>query len=86
MARHQPKKVNDRRQEVLGILIIACALLVFLALISYHSSDYPNSGSPQSIKNWLGIAGATISHYLFVYTIGYSSLIFPFLLFLLGWI
>jgi S-DNA-T family DNA segregation ATPase FtsK/SpoIIIE len=85
MARRNMKKENDRRQEVLGILIMAFALLVFLSLISYHASDYPNSGSPQTIKNWLGIAGASISHILYVYTIGYSSLIFPFLLFLLGW-
>ena len=85
MARRSKKNDNQRRQEILGILIMAFALLVFLALVSYHPSDFPNSGSPAGIRNWLGIAGSYISHFLFVFTIGYSCLIFPFLLFLLGW-
>jgi S-DNA-T family DNA segregation ATPase FtsK/SpoIIIE len=85
MTRSNQKNQNDRRQEVLGILIMAFALLVFLALISYHPSDFPNSGKPAQIKNWLGIAGSYISHSLYVFTIGYSCLLFPFLLFLLGW-
>ena len=76
---------NERRRELLGILIMAFALLIFLGLLSYHHSDYPNSGSPKVVKNWLGLIGAWFSYYLYVYTIGYSCLILPFLVFLLGW-
>jgi S-DNA-T family DNA segregation ATPase FtsK/SpoIIIE len=79
------KRQDDQRREILGILIIAFAVLVFLGLISYHPSDYPNSGSPDFVKNWLGLAGAWISHYLYVYSIGYACLIFPLLIFLFGW-
>lgn len=79
------KKQEDQRREILGILIMAFAALVFLGLISYHPSDYPNSGSPDFVRNWLGLAGAWISHYLYVYSIGYACLIFPLLIFLFGW-
>jgi len=74
-----------RRREILGILVMAMSLLILLALVSYHPGDYPNSGSPVQVKNWLGLAGAWISYTLYVYTIGYPCLILPFLLFLLGW-
>jgi S-DNA-T family DNA segregation ATPase FtsK/SpoIIIE len=80
------KKINnERKKELLGILIMALALLVFLGLISYHPADYPNSGSMEEVQNWLGLAGAYISYTLYVYTIGYSCLVIPFLLFLFGW-
>lgn len=84
-AKKEIKKQEDQRREILGILIIAFAVLVFLGLISYHPSDYPNSGSPALARNWLGLAGAWISYYLYVYSIGYACLIFPLLIFLFGW-
>jgi len=81
------KKRTDytKKLEFLGILIMVTALMIFLAVVSYHPSDYPNSGSPANVQNWLGLGGAWISYYLYVYTIGYACLVFPFLLFLLGW-
>jgi S-DNA-T family DNA segregation ATPase FtsK/SpoIIIE len=79
------KRREDWQLEALGMVIMAFGLLLFLGLVSYHPSDYPNSGSVDSYKNWLNLSGAWISHYLFVYTIGYASLIFPFMLFLFGW-
>jgi len=85
MAKKTSHKGAEINREVLGVLIMAFAVLIFLGLISYKPSDYPNSGSPESIRNWLGLAGACISHFLYVYTIGYSGILFPFLLFLLGW-
>ena len=65
-------KTDDTKQEALGILIMAFALLIFLGLVSYNPEDFPNSGNPAAIKNWLGLAGSWLSHYLYVYTIGYS--------------
>ena len=85
MANKNQNKHDTQRKEILGFLIMAFALLVFLGLVSFHYTDYPNSGSETGIKNWLGLAGAWISYYLFVYTIGYSCLLFPFVMFLLGW-
>jgi len=85
MAKKDTNRQDERKREVLGILIMAFGVLFFLGLISYHATDYSNSGSENAVGNWLGLAGAYISHYLFVYTIGYASLIVPFLLFLFGW-
>ncbi|MFO7889308.1 MAG: DNA translocase FtsK [bacterium] len=78
-------KEYERHREILGIMIMAFALLIFIGLVSYNPGDYPNSGSKANVTNWLGLAGAWISHYIFVYTIGYSSLVFPLLFFLIGW-
>ncbi len=81
-------KDNSRREELLGVLIIALSVLIFLGLISrfIYPTDYPNqSSSSQITKNWLGLAGAWISYYLNDYTIGYSCIVFPFILFHLGW-
>ncbi len=61
------------------------AVLVFIGLVSYNPEDYPNSGSPEVVTNWLGLAGAWISYHLYVYTIGYPCLVFPFIVFLFGW-
>lgn len=85
MSKKKTNPADERRREILGILVMALALLIALGLISYHPSDYPNSGSAKDVKNWLGVAGAWISHYLYVYTIGYPCLFIPFLIFLLGW-
>ena len=88
MAGKEKNKVDERRREVLGILIMALAMLIFLGLISrfIHPTDYPNSSSSDKVvRNWLGLAGAWISYYLNDYTIGHSCVIFPFLIFLLGW-
>ncbi len=85
MAARRKNKRDERRREVLGILIMALALLIALGLVSYHPTDFPNSGSSQEVQNWLGLAGAWISYYLYVFTIGYSCVIVPFILFLLGW-
>ncbi len=81
---HNSKK-KDIRLEILGILIMAFALLIFLGLISYHPSDYPNTGARTAVRNWLGLAGSLIAYGLYTYTIGYACLILPLLLFLLGW-
>jgi S-DNA-T family DNA segregation ATPase FtsK/SpoIIIE len=86
MASSEKKQKNDQKQEVLGILLMVMAFLLALALISYRVSDYPNSGSRETVQNWLGLAGAYVSHLLFVFTIGYASFIIPFLIFLLGWV
>ena len=85
MNRQTRKKQRDQKREAIGILLMAFALLIFLGLVSYHQTDYPNSGSPDAVRNWLGLAGSWISYYLYVYTIGYACLIFPLLLFMLGW-
>ncbi len=36
------------------------------------------------MKNWLGLAGAYLSHWFYVYTIGYASIVFSIVIFLFG--
>ncbi|MBN2105303.1 DNA translocase FtsK [bacterium] len=76
---------QGRLMEAFGVGIMMLALLIFVALISYHPSDFPNSGSRDQIQNWVGEAGAVIAFHLHVHTIGYACLIFPVLIFLFGW-
>jgi S-DNA-T family DNA segregation ATPase FtsK/SpoIIIE len=76
---------NNRWLEIFGVMMMMLALLIFIGLISYHPSDYPNSGSRDQIMNWVGEAGAIIAYYMHVFTIGYACLIFPVLIFLFGW-
>lgn len=78
------KTKQAHKREILGLLIISLAILLFLGLVSYHASDYPNSGNPRAVKNWLGLAGAYLSHGLYVYTIGYASIVFSIVIFLFG--
>ncbi len=79
------KKTEERKREILGVLLMVFALLIFFGIISYRPEDFPNAGSPENVKNWLGLAGAWMSHYLYVYTIGYSCGVLPLLVFMLGW-
>jgi S-DNA-T family DNA segregation ATPase FtsK/SpoIIIE len=85
MAEKKNIKKNQQKREILGILIMAFAILLLLGMVSYHSSDYPASGNPKAVRNWLGLAGAYFSHALFVYSIGYASILFPLVVFLFGW-
>jgi S-DNA-T family DNA segregation ATPase FtsK/SpoIIIE len=78
-------KEDRRKRELLGVLIMALAVLLLLGIVSYRASDFPAGGGSGPVKNWLGLAGAFISHYFYIYTIGYASIIFPLIVFLLGW-
>jgi S-DNA-T family DNA segregation ATPase FtsK/SpoIIIE len=104
-SRREPRRgSHDRRSAIVGILMIASALLVLIALVSYDPIDEANAdirvtdlakaltGDPQArakadtAHNWLGLAGAILSDALIKSTIGYSILIFPFLLGYWGWV
>lgn len=78
------KSKQTQKREILGLLIISFAILLFLGLVSYHASDYPNSGNARAVKNWLGLAGAYLSYWFYVYTIGYASIVFSIVIFLFG--
>jgi S-DNA-T family DNA segregation ATPase FtsK/SpoIIIE len=62
--------IKDKlKREIIGLLLVAIAIFLFLSLISYNPAD-PSlfSFSSQKIKvisNWMGIVGAYISGLLF---------------------
>ena len=79
---------SARKVEIIGISLIAIAVLIGLCIISYTPEDdqylqtltftdiYKPDASARMIQNWLGPLGAFLS-YLFIHiTFGYSSIIF----------
>ncbi len=71
------------KHEIIGILLIAVGVFLFLSLVSYHPMDpsFFSYTSPKvkEIHNWMGIVGAYISALLFQ-GFGYSSFLIPFVL------
>ncbi len=76
--------VKERlRHEVVGILLVALGIFIFLGLVSYAPMD-PSFFSYTSLKvreihNWMGIVGAYASSLLFQ-GFGFSSFLIPFVL------
>ncbi len=80
------KRLNDSKQEeILGILLMTLAILIFLSLASYRPHEQPENIKIGQIENRLGIAGVYISYFLVQGLIGYPAFVFPIILFILGW-
>ncbi len=71
------------KHEIIGILLIAVAVFLFLSLISYHPMDpsFFSYTSPKvkEIHNWMGIVGAYLSGLLFQ-GFGFPSFLISFVL------
>lgn len=88
---------SARKVEIVGIIVIAIAVLLGLSILSYTPEDYqyarslkftdlfnPDANS-RLVQNWLGPVGAYISHFL-VYTLfGYTSILFALIIGFNGW-
>ncbi|MEJ7846861.1 MAG: DNA translocase FtsK 4TM domain-containing protein [Pyrinomonadaceae bacterium] len=76
---------HSRTNEVLAVILLALAVLVFLCLVSFNESDPAyNTASSQKIQNWIGVVGAFIADWVFQFvgTVGY---LLPALLALIAW-
>ena len=83
---------SARKVEIIGISLIAIAVLIGLCILSYTPGDYQYlqtltvtdiykpDASARMIQNWLGPLGAFLSNLLVYYTFGYPSIIFSLLL------
>jgi len=72
--------------DVIALILVALAALVFLCLVSGSVTDrtwLPNSSSSLPIKNWTGVAGATVAALLFN-SIGWTSHLVPILILLVA--
>lgn len=69
------------------IILIALALFLFAALITYHSSDpgWSYTGSRGNIQNAAGVVGAWFSDVLYS-LFGYLSYLFPVIIAYSGWL
>ncbi len=72
------KSINTRSawREVCGILIATFGLLLFLATLSYNSSDIGLFRNQTTAYNWIGPLGANISFVIFMY-FGIAGYIIP---------
>lgn len=88
---------SARKVEIIGISLIAIAVLVGLCIVSYTPEDYqyvrtlsfgdvfqPDT-SARLIQNFLGPVGAFLSHLLVFYAFGYMSILIAGILGYTGW-
>ncbi len=73
------------RREVIGILLILLAVLTLLSLVSYNPAEEPTLAPDIATRNFMGIFGVYVSHYLIKMTIGWGASVFPVILMLLGY-
>ena len=86
---------DERKKEILGVLLIALALFIFISLFTYdRQSDLKFlqksvtfesffGSFSQKVNNQCGPVGALVSYFL-IYALGYSSFFIPIFLILLG--
>lgn len=71
------------KHEIIGILLVALGIFLFLCLISYDPIDPSlfsfSSSKVREIHNWMGIVGAHVSSFLFQ-GFGFPSFLIPFVL------
>ena len=73
----------------LGLVLVLAALLLILALVTYHPSDpslntATGLAAPHAVRNWIGLFGAWLSD-LLLQTLGFTAFFLPLWLGGLGW-
>lgn len=81
----------EKKMKVLGLFLMVLSFFILLSILSYSSYDEANFTyqlsdlfKGESANNWLGILGAYASYFFINSTIGYSSIIFPVIIFIWG--
>jgi hypothetical protein len=80
-------KPDSRANEVIAVIFLALAMLVFLSVVTYSPDDTSYNGtgfSPNKRQNWIGWFGAVFADLMFQY-IGLVIYIVPVLLALIAW-
>ena len=80
-------QMRNRLREGLFLISIACAVFLFIALVTYHSSDpdWSSTGLNNQVANWGGRVGAWLSG-IFLSLFGIVSYLFPFLMVFASWL
>ncbi|HYW35724.1 MAG TPA: DNA translocase FtsK [Balneolaceae bacterium] len=89
---------HSRKIEILGILIIALAVLLGISIVTYHQGDYElarhisfshifsmNYGLARRIHNGLGVLGAYCAYWFVNVLFGYISMFIPLIMLGFGW-
>ncbi len=78
-------KSNSRSNEIIAVVLLALAVLVFLCLVSYNPMDPTfNTVSSQKIQNWIGVVGANFAEFL-ISIVGLTAYLLPALIVLMAW-
>ncbi len=78
-------KTNSRSNEIIAVILLALAVLVFLCLVSYNPMDPTfNTVSSQKVQNWIGVVGANFAEFL-VSIVGLTAYLLPALIVLMAW-
>jgi len=87
MARKASANLESSRgfNDIIGVVLMGFAVLLLVALLSYHPRDVSANSLPTnpSVHNWIGPFGAWLAYYCFLW-VGAAAYIFPVLLFLVG--
>lgn len=86
MARKLSVKESSRGfNDIIGIVLMCCAVLLLGALLSYDPKDVSANSLPAnaSVRNWVGPFGAWLAYYWLLW-VGISAFILPVLLMLVG--
>lgn len=78
-------KTDSRSNEIIAVILLALAVLVFLCLVSYNPMDPTfNTASSQKVRNWIGVAGANFAEFL-ISIVGLTAYLLPALIVLMAW-
>ena len=80
-------QMRRRLQEGLFLILVACAVFLFISLLTYHSHDpgWSSTGFGQNISNWGGRVGAWLAD-VFLLLFGIVAYFFPLMIILSGWL
>ena len=76
---------NQRRLEILGLLLISISLFLLISFVGYNPNEEPSISPNISIENPMGIFGVFISHVFIKLGFGYVSILIPFCGIVWGW-
>lgn len=89
---------DDRKKEIIGLIIIGIGVLLGFSILSYSGSDNGllqeislgnmfdrKEGPALRIENWVGPLGASLSKFFVYNAFGYWSAVIPALMLVYGW-
>ena len=77
--------MQNRKQEIIGILLLIISLCVLASLVGFNPSEEPRISPKVKLTNTMGIVGIYVSYGLIKLGFGYSVIILPLLGFVWGW-
>jgi len=79
-------KTHSRQNEIVSVLLLALALLLFLCLVTYSPNDPSLSAESRlPADNLIGYAGAVVANFFFNNGVGLVAFLLPALIVLIAW-